>query len=113
MTEITCGADGEGFFIEASGHSGYDRAGRDVVCAGISALIFAEIDFTRKMESAGYIEKRTLITRDGFVYLHVLPHEEKREALMGAFAAVQTGLRLLAESFPKYVHMEETNGKIF
>ena len=111
MTEISCGTDGAGFFIEASGHSGFAGAGRDIVCAGISALIFAEIDLTREMESAGYIVKRTVIAHDGFLYLHVEPCEGKRELLRGAFAAARAGLRLLAEKYPENVQMEETDGE--
>lgn len=109
MTEITYGKDGAGFYIEAAGHSGFDIAGRDVVCAGISALIFAEIDFTRETESAGYIEKRTVITHDGFAYLHVRPREGKEDTLAGAYGVLRSGLRLLSESYPDYLHTEERN----
>ncbi len=37
----------DGLEISAVGHAGYDARGRDIVCAGVSALIFAYLDYVK------------------------------------------------------------------
>ena len=41
MTTVTAALLNDGFMIECEGHSGYDEKGRDIVCAGVSALCMA------------------------------------------------------------------------
>ena len=41
MTTIELARDKRRFYTLVDGHAGYDDAGRDIVCAGVSALTYA------------------------------------------------------------------------
>ena len=41
MTTIELVRDKRSFYTLVDGHAGYDDAGRDIVCAGVSALTYA------------------------------------------------------------------------
>lgn len=91
--EYASPAEGE-HILTVSGHAEYAEAGKDIVCAGVSALVYG---------AAGALEKR----RVGFVFrdeeevtLHVRGGGEFEE---GVFSAVCTGLEQIAENYPDFV----------
>lgn len=105
MTEIRAGWDGAGFYIEAAGHSGYDIAGRDIVCAGVSALMLGTVNMTEKMERAGYIGKKTLVIRDGYVRLAARAARGKSGLLGAVFETALSGLELIEAQYPENVRI--------
>ena len=103
MTHISCGRDREGFTIEAAGHSGYGESGRDIVCAGVSTLIFTTYYYLRKLQDGGYIERLEKSETDGFVSISARCAEGGQKYMTAAFEMALTGLAMLAENFPRYV----------
>ena len=103
MTHISCGQVGEGFYIEAAGHSGFGEQGRDVVCAGVSTLIFTAYYYLQRKQSEGYIDKLEKRETDGFVSIYVRCAEGEQTILKTAFEMALTGFEMLAENFPQCV----------
>ena len=106
MIDIICGEDGEGFLIEMTEHGGYaDKECYAAARTGITTLILAETELTRKMENEGDTEECSAVVRQDSTYLYVRPRKEKREMLAGSFAAVWEGFRLLARIYPGYARV--------
>ena len=103
MTHISCGQVGEGFYIEAAGHSGFGEKGRDVVCAGVSTLIFTTYYYLRKLQDVGYIGYLEKTEADGEVSISARCAEGEQTILKTAFEMALTGFEMLAENFPQCV----------
>ena len=84
-----------------SGHSNYDEHGKDIVCAGVSAIVTGGIN-------ALAIENKNSISyeiKDGYVNLDVLDIENNNIQLIIDVIVVQ--LRTIEESYKKYVKIYE------
>lgn len=103
MTHISCGQVGEGFFIDAAGHSGFGERGKDVVCAGISTLIFTVYYYLRRMRDEGYIAHLEKREADGFVSISARCAEGGQKLTEAAYRMALTGFEILAENYPQYV----------
>lgn len=80
--------------LAVRGHAGYGRHGEDIVCAGISALVYAlagTLEETGRLAEAVMEPGRADIRGEG---------DCTRE-----FALVRRGLELLAERYPQCVEM--------
>lgn len=82
--------------LTADGHAGAAPKGEDVVCAGISTLLFT-------------LEQSVRLARVGG-YTHLEPgHAElcvrKTPQTEAAFAFAETGLRLLAAQYPQHLRL--------
>lgn len=82
------------------GHANYDEYGKDIVCAGISALVQALI---------GWIEENyyraTCISvdpKEGEVIISC----EGGEGISSAFRMASIGLEQIADSYPDYVQID-------
>ena len=95
MTRITI--DKDLLSVSARGHAGFDRTGRDIVCAAASMLMFALCAFAEDNGGAGFTE--------GDLFRVEFPAEEN-DYLFGGFDAICEGLRLLADRYPDHVSVE-------
>ena len=83
--------------IRFEGHAGYDAAGRDIVCAAVSALY--------------YTLAENLKSRPGFVCRQDERGAELRcPGAAEAIGFVLRGLRAIAETYPDYVRVEKGEG---
>ena len=95
MTVVGVREDG----ITVSGHAGYAEIGKDIVCAGVTALTQTLI---RSLEN---------LTRDGIKYeispgradIHYGNLSEEGKLLVDSFFI---GACLIADEFPEYVRVE-------
>ena len=71
--------------IEISGHAGYAEPGKDIVCAGVTAL------------TQTLIQSIENLTEDEIEYRNL---SEKSKTLVDSFFV---GIRLIADEFPDYV----------
>ena len=88
MITITVNRDG----IEAVGHAGYAEYGKDIVCAGVSALTNAFIDSARKDIAA--------VEKQGLTRITVTNPTPETQAKLSMLV---TGLQGIAKEFPEYV----------
>jgi len=104
ITATLCRRDGRYTGFRASGHSGYDDAGRDIVCAAVSVLGCTCVN---SLESLLDIQVRMLDNRDGILAFELPEVPAEREAgaqlLLGA---LHQGLKDLQAEYPAYVKLE-------
>lgn len=103
MITIAMTRRAEGMILEAHGHADYDVAGRDIVCAGVSALMFglaAYLEGFGQWDPSGRRDRT-----EGCVGLCLKTEHTARDG--AAFAAVAAGLRLIADAFPENVRFAE------
>ena len=92
-----------------SGHAGAAEPGKDIVCAGISTLSQAlqqtlmEMNVERKLNWLEWAGSAA----SGSMSLAAVPKEEYRAEVRACFRLCVTGLRMMAESYPEYIELEE------
>ena len=84
-----------------SGHSNYDEHGKDIVCAGVSAVVTGGLN-------ALIIENKNKISyrvNDGYVNVDVLDIDDDKLQLIMDVIVVQ--LKTIEESYKKYIKIYE------
>ena len=94
MIEIEVTKTNGGITAAFSGHAGYEQVGKDIVCAGVSALFYA------LLLGAGRIVPDSLTVQGKTVIVRNITPEIK-----GALTAVFEGLSAIAEQYPAHVKM--------
>lgn len=107
QVRVVRASDGAVLALVAFGHTGFDRKGRDIVCAGASAVLHtAVLGVTRiaRVEAA-------VSAGDGYLELHLAP--EARSDGRGwqqAQAVLETavaGLREIGARYPGHIQVRE------
>lgn len=97
--------DTEGdFCMEVMGHAGYGEKGKDIVCAGVSTLVFTFIKMLEKNEKdiEGYEYKSgDGIMKISFSYVN-------RERLKHVISTIICGFSMMSESYPDNVSLSLT-----
>lgn len=101
---ITVKWDGK-CYLEAVGHAGYDKAGRDIVCAAVSMLGAMLAEQIAEQEARGMIRKRYIQLEPGEMHLLCEPADAIREKMEYLFESVATGMQMLADQYPQNVVM--------
>ena len=84
--------------IIISGHSGYDVQGKDIVCAGVSAVMVGGLNAI--IELTGVTPKYSM--KDGYLSLEVAADELTQQIVK----VMLIQLKSIQESYPKNVHIE-------
>ena len=92
--------------LEACGHAAYAPRGADVVCAGVSALLFGYLAYLRSVtgedgEKGGWVE-----CAEGDGYLRLRTHR-MNGCDCAAWAVVSAGVRLIADAYPAHVRLTQ------
>jgi uncharacterized protein YsxB (DUF464 family) len=87
--------------LTARGHAGVAACGSDPVCAGVSALLYGYLAFVEELlpETGGSLE-----AEEGEGFLRIT-HAGLGERGRQGFRAVEAGLRLIAEAYPRAVRL--------
>lgn len=88
------------FSLLLHGHAGYAEAGKDIVCAGLSALMFT---IPASLKARGIRYSLDLGATDGEARLKAYPDADERYACMIIFETIAEGLALIAEHYPDNV----------
>lgn len=89
------------------GHAGSAPEGEDLICAAASILAYTAAQEVREMEKAGKLRKRPRVElAKGLCRVTCTPRTEAQSEALHTYKVVQTGLRLLAESFPEQVALK-------
>lgn len=100
MTRANYLTDGITHSLIVVGHAGYNNDGRDVVCAGVSAVTYALLGWLANHEKeTTYLYK---FVESGSVTIIC----EGNEAVKTAFDVAVIGLMQIAEQYPDYMNME-------
>ena len=90
--------------IQTSGHTGYAREGKDIVCAAVSAVVQTAYLGVKNLTEVE-VEYQS---EEGFFRGEVLngPEKEQEKASLILSAALE-GLRDLQSGYPRYIKMED------
>ncbi|MDD2207000.1 MAG: ribosomal-processing cysteine protease Prp [Aminobacterium sp.] len=95
---------GEIVSVEASGHSGYAEAGKDIVCAGVSALIQA---LATGVSDVAHIESASLSVDPESTTMKIgWPRSHSKEIRI-LTETIVFSLKAIAESYGVYVNFVE------
>ena len=89
--------------FEARGHAGYARAGRDIVCSAVTAVLFTAVGYAESVYNPeGLPEKVRYKDADGFLVWECPDlSEADRQKLIPVFDAMILGLRQIRENAGK------------
>lgn len=87
--------------INVSGHSNYDEVGKDIVCAGVSAITIGGLNALVNSNKKGINSK----VSDGYVNIDVLDLDDNNLQLIMDVMVIQ--LKSIEESYKKYVKINE------
>jgi len=87
--------------LEVSGHSNYDEHGKDIVCAGVSAVVVGGLNALTNENK----KQVSCKVRDGYVNVDVLDLNNDRLQLIMNVIIVQ--LKSIEESYKKYIKIYE------
>lgn len=93
-------ADGNTHTLTVRGHANYGEYGKDIVCAGVSALIQALIGWA---ENKPYIiECVSIDDKNGEVLIECQGEED----VAAVFYMTAIGIEQIAEAYPQHVYIE-------
>ena len=106
MTMVTYRDYYDKTLIIAEGHSGSAPRGQDLVCAGVSCLVYMLINTLIDEEASGRIRLVRNVVRDGYVCVELEPFDFSRDRVKGIVDAFMTGIYMLAEGYPNNLRVE-------
>lgn len=99
----------EEYSLEVSGHAGYAEAGKDIVCAGASALTMALMQSALADDdyNAGfYIDK---VNAD--IMVQCDPIGDAGERCLQMYEIIMNGFRALCTEYPDYITLEDEDNE--
>ena len=106
MTHVALRPLNDGYLFSCEGHAGYAEKGKDIVCAGISALCMALCARLEDMSLQGMVHLSQVSASDGELTLRAETESgDKMSALLLAcvFETVMAGLTALEADYPDYL----------
>lgn len=100
MINATYRAEGDTHSLAVSGHAGYADKGRDIVCAGASALVQALIGWVEN--NTCEIECISIDTNQGEVLICCNGSED----VAAVFYMTAIGLEQISNTYPDYVQID-------
>lgn len=100
MIRCSYKTDGKTHSLMVLGHAGYNDEGRDIVCAGVSAVTYSLVGWLVNHEKdTSYLYK---FVESGSTSIIC----EGNEAIKTAFEVAVIGLAQIAKQYPDYMTME-------
>lgn len=107
MTRITY--DPQRMMIKAEGHAGYAEYGKDIVCAGVSALMQS---LRPALLERGIRNTMHMITTgENRMDVKAEPECEQMYPCLVVFETVLAGLKEIARAYPDYVSIKVEKGE--
>lgn len=88
------------FSLLLHGHAGYAEAGKDIVCAGLSALMYS---LPASLKARGIQYFLELGAPEGEAKIKAFPEVEQIYPCMIIFETIAEGIALIAEHYPDNV----------
>lgn len=98
MTQIQIGKSESKIQLSCKGHANYSEPGTDIVCAGISTLIFSWAGACDKLANAGAVEIERMKVEPGDADIEITVQDART---YDVFSVIEIGLGLLAENYPE------------
>ncbi len=92
--------------MEISGHAGYDEKGKDIVCAGVSALLYALAAVLDDAEKRGRTTAE-LEESEGAAVIWADPGMGSLNEVKAYFRMCVKGIKVIQEQYPQHVEIKE------
>ena len=89
--------------IKIDGHARFAKPGKDIVCAGASALAMTLYLVLKEKREQGWLAKAVLECDNGNAELYALPHEPYALTTKTLFEAFSGGFCAMAQAYPEYI----------
>ena len=97
-----------GTTLEIQGHAGSAPYGQDLVCAGVSALVYALAQRLTELDHQGAFEEMPRITlSSGSAQISVLATRKYQREVAEDFHLIHSGLMLLQNHYPQCIAVDE------
>lgn len=100
MVKAKYTVEGDIHTLTVMGHANYAEYGKDIVCAGVSALVQALVSWIE--ENSWKVECISIDPKDGEVIISC----EGGEEIAAVFNMTTLGLEQIANSYPDYVQID-------
>lgn len=100
---ITIKTNMKKYEVKISGHADFDEKGKDIVCAGISALFYTLYEVL--YQNQVMLEPKSLkaIMNEGAGTISCKPKKEYEGNAQLMYMTVLTGFKMMADNYPEYV----------
>jgi len=106
MIDTRFESTGGSLVMDVKGHASFAELGKDPVCAGASILAMTVAQCVKSMQEEGKLQKRpTIRIKNGRVLVVCKPRAEHYTEALHTFYVGETGMHLLAESYPGNVSL--------
>ena len=96
-----------GTSLELKGHAGSAPYGQDLVCAGVSTLVYALAQRLTELDRQGALElPPKLRLEPGDAVISATAKKEFEPEVQGDFCLIFSGLKLLEKNYPEMVQVE-------
>lgn len=89
--------------METEGHAGFAPIGEDIVCAGVTTLLYT---LQHNLSLLLYPDEYTADMREGHAYIEAHPPDQLREACRNIFMVIANGLFLMESNYGQYIQIE-------
>ena len=96
------------FSLSSIGHAGYGPKGVDIVCASLSILCATLAYSAGLAQEAGQLLDLQVKMEGGKAEIMAAPAPEYEKDIIREFNTVLNGYRLLADNYPDYVRLSES-----
>ena len=103
MIEITI--DRKKLSIRVSGHAGYAEKGKDIICAGVSALVQTWAKCVMMFQDKGFLDMSEVSVEDGKADISAEPKTAYRYPVEISFCTIVQGLMLLWSGGKEYIFL--------
>ena len=100
MVKAKYTVEGDIHTLSVVGHANYAEYGKDIVCAGVSALVQALVGWIE--ENSWKVECISVDPKEGEVIISC----EGGEEIAAVFNMTSVGLEQIAQSYPDYVQID-------
>lgn len=95
------------------GHAGSAPYGQDLVCAAVSALVYALAQRLTELDAQGALEQPPEIRlASGNAQISAIAKEQYQEKVMEDFRLVYSGLKLLQTHYPEGIQIRDMRYEI-
>ena len=89
--------------LTVKGHAQSNEYGKDLVCAGVSALALTMAANVGNMAAKGYVKDPVNRLEPGDAEISCNPRTRYRESVRQVFMSVCVGFEILADQYPDYI----------
>ena len=105
MTQVYYDVDN--MYLHCKGHAGMAEAGKDIICAGASALTMALLNQINAEEEAGHIRSEWDMKPGDFRIRAYADRDHYRRRIRDYYRVIVMGLQALADNYPDNISTEE------